>query len=351
MRGYANLIDGSIVQTIKTSYKVPESESTQLSPSEIVERMIQLLKRMEKEGDVYVQIGSKFRFQLTQQDRSSMHGNDDPLSLTALTDDRKEEKEISSSRSMKGFFKSMKGLNDEGVIDDDDTEPETEDAEEEKNAWRLESVALSFGAPPGPTTAMYDLILDAHARLLSQSKDDATTISLLQTSVELLEKVENREDLDKAQGFGSNKPTQCTYNSILRGCASLSPSVTEEARDLTLMHSSRIFDTMIRSESVVRNSATYAYYLEIVRKFLPKCESTGSIAYNVWYQAMTEDHVIDVNVVESLIKFEGGYGPHFDKFVQETRERYDKTTNGFGFPMKWSRNKNLRRYQKRHTTY
>ena len=141
------------------------------------------------------------------------------------------------------------------------------------------------------------------------------------------------------------------YISILRGCASISPSVTDEGRDLALLHSSRIFDTMARSDSVVRNSATYAYYLEVTRKFLPKCASTGSMSYYIWFQAMTEDHVIDVNVVDTLMKFEDGYGPDFDKFVQETRERYDGSTNGFGFPMKWSRNKNLRRFDKKSTYY
>lgn len=338
MRGYANLIDGSIVQTNKSSYQVPgvisvgsveptPTPSLDISPMEIVETMMKLVNRMEKEGEVYVQLRSKFRLQLAQT-----------RSLPAVLGD----------------------LIDDVDIKNDSDEAETEDEEQEKNAWRFDKLVSSFGSPPGPTTSMYDLVLDAHACLLSQSSEhnETTIISLLQSSYDLLEQLEHRHELDESQGYRytSNQPTQCTYNSVLRGCASLSPSVaaaSDEARDLALVHATRIFDTMVKTTGgvVVRNSATYAYYLQAIRNLLPKSPAAGNIAHGVWFQAMNHDCVIDVNVVNALLQYEEGYSEDFDEWLADVRNRYDESLNGFGFPVKWSRNKKARRFDKRFNCY
>ena len=46
--------------------------------------------------------------------------------------------------------------------------------------------------------------------------------------------------------------------------------------------------------------------------------------------------MIDVNIVNTLLQFEEGYSADFDDWLaNNVRNRYDKSLNGFGFPVKW----------------
>ena len=336
MRGYANLMEGSMTQTSKRS-QVPslavesnqETQTLDLTPLEIINVMAKLIDRMNAEGELYVQIRSKLLLQLSQLSKAS--------SLPYLLED-----------DVSGFDKKNV------EVPEEEDEAETEDEQEQNNAWRLERLVSSFGSAPGATPAMYDVVLDAHACLLSQTEDEVITLSLLNSSHDLLVQLEERHELDESQGYDYHHPTQCTYNAVLRGCASVPTSVSstsEEVRDIALVNATRVFDTLVRGKRVVRNSATYTYYLQTLRKLLPKSPAAGNIAYSVWFQAMTHDYVVDSNNINALFEFDKGYGKDFDEWMNAMRHRYEEGTNGFGFPMKWSRNKNARKYDKRSNCY
>ena len=100
--------------------------------------------------------------------------------------------------------------------------------------------------------------------------------------------------------------------------------------------------------------------LEVVAKFLPPSPSRGNVAHGLFYKGSVEEGVLDQGMLSVLKEmFDGGGGEQVKESeeFQRWREKVLKSwkdhedENGFGFPLKWSRNGRLRRYHKNLTVY
>lgn len=176
-------------------------------------------------------------------------------------------------------------------------QPKIAESEEEQEA------SFFIGAPPGPTISMYDLVLDAHA------------ISLLPTALSqaqaLFKKAAQRHFLNGGPDNTQRHtiPTELTFNAIIRTAANIpydaaSDDSSEQVRDAALNAAFFIFDKMHHSDSTKRNTATYIYMLQMLKKCMPESLVRGNIAHAI-FELAVEDRVMDDAIYEEL-KVNGG---------------------------------------------
>jgi len=303
------LLPGSLVDVAVTSSE-SKAKGDAANTQEIIQKMMQLLERMEQEGKVYVELRSKYRSQLAR------------VSEQPGVADNENENE------------------NDNVVDEDTN----------NGAWKMNALIANYGAPPGPTVAMYDLILDAIAVSIPSSADP---LSLLQTSRKLYLKALERYELDAKAGTDEWNPSSCptpaTFNAVIR--AATIAADDEEVRDWAMENAFFAFDAMYHHAIVHRNSATYRYMLDMIGVHFPVGEMRGNIAAAMWEKAL-QDKVIDVALFESMKKVGGeNHGELFDVWWKGTEKLFVKDVNGYGFPMVWGKNKKLRRFDKRFDTY
>lgn len=309
LRGYSTLLPSSIVNC--THDTTPPTNLSGISSSdEIVNQMINLLERVELEGRTYVELRSKYHSQLAR--------------VSSETTDPD----------------SAKSENSETI----------EDASSEKDSMKL--YIDSYGAPPGRSTTMYDLILDAIAVTIPSSPNKLT---LLKTSRELYLRVLNNNELNKKAGTveanPSSIPSACTFNAVIR--ASCIETTDERSRDTAFENMFLAFNTMYHDDYVYRNSATYRYMLQALKHHFPISELRGNIACGMWQKCIT-DKVLDMHVYEALKKLsdEGNHSLDYDRWWAKIEGQFTgKDTNGYGFPIDWGKNKRVRRYHKRINLY
>lgn len=291
------------------------SASANANGKEIIEKMIQLLERMELEGKTYVELRSKYRSQLARvSDAPNVKDDDD-------------------------------SKNDDNETTDSDTEA--------PDAWKMNSLITNYGAPPGPTIAMYDLILDAIAVSIPSSNNDDDALSLLQSSRKLHMRAIERFELDRKAGMeGLNEsscPTPATFNAVIRAAAI--ETEDERVRDTAIENGFYAFNTIFHHTVVPRNSSTYKYVLDMICAHFPPSEMRGNIVAGIWEKAV-QDKVVDLNVYESMTKIGiEEHGELFDGWWKGVQAKFDKDLNGYGFPISWGKNKKLRRFDKRNDTY
>lgn len=292
-------------------------------PHDIIKKMIQLLERMEKEGEAYVELRSKYRSQLAH-----VSGRNDD-------DDAND--------------------NDNGAIVDESTN---------NTAWEMNALVTNFGAPPGPSNTMYDLILDAIAVSISVPDVSASTqLELLKTSRVIHGKSLARYELDVKGGVDhmnlSSCPTPATFNAVIRAAAGVASDgadddnniVNEEVRDYAMENAFFAFDAMHHHPVVHRNSSTYRYMLDMIGVIFPVGEVRGNIAAVMWEKAV-QDKVIDVPLFESMKKVGNAeHGELFDNWWKSTEAKFVKDVNGHGFPIIWGKNKKVRRFDRKLDSY
>ena len=206
-----------------------------------------------------------------------------------------------------------------------------DDENEETVGFTLEDYAS-----PGATVHMYDTILDSIA-LNTHSDTPTKSLPYLQRVIERYHQdggIENNRNV-------ATVPTVMSFNTVLRACANTPYTEgQEEVRDNALQVGFNTYDFM--RHFVHRNSATYAYMMQIIAKFLPPSETRGNIAYGMWAQAKSEQ-VIDQMVIDSTMQaYTPSNGEEFDTWIEETIK--DK---GFeNIPQKWRKNSKVRRHQK-----
>ncbi len=340
LRGYSSLLHGSIVN-IQENTQPPKGTDAgvDVDADEIIQKMVKLIERIELEGDTYVKLRSKYRSQLARvsndaNDNDNGDGDGDGASTSESNNDRTS---TSTSTGQKG------------VPENDDDSANSNDAD----AWNLSQLVQNFGAPPGPTSIMYDLALDAIAVSMPSSSDQ---LALLKISRTLYEKALERHDLDvKAETDGMNPsscPSAVTFNAHIRAAANVTVK-DDETRDWAFENTFYAYDAMFHHNVVHRNSATYKYLFDSIRIHFPISEMRGNISCGLWHKSTTEK-VLDKNVIESmkLLSNEGEHSEEFTKWWKKTEEKYDpENKDGYGYPKSWGRNKKLRRFDKRFDLY
>ena len=358
LRGYSSLLPSSIVhlQSPKSpSHPINKygssnntSLATVLKEEEIVDKMIQLVERIENEGKVYVQLRSKLRSQLANLD---MNNHDETNNTNHYTNKNTEGTGTANEEE------NM--VDDEN--DDDERDANNDATEDSKLGWQMTQIQSNYGAPPGPSSAMYDLTLDAIANIISKTSHP---VSYLNKARMLFQSALSRNELDQKQDFDTvnvhSIPTSLTFNAFIRISSNVGVetnnkmSSEEEIRDVAITNAFMGFDAVNHHNVVQRNSATYNYLIQTVNAFFPDCESKGYILVALWDKCTISDGVLDENILKSLLEVNSkDCGDKFhDWLIKDVRDVYNpKEKNGYGFPMKYSKNKNVRKFDKRLDVY
>jgi len=335
LRGYNVTLPNSLVQTTHPEsitdeqWKPPVQLNDQRTESYVhtLEQMISLLERIELEGSVYVELRSKFRAQLARRNENDNH-NDTPS----------------------------------------DTQPDNPAPTdvEDKQASTMTQLTTTYGAPPGPSTVMYDLILDAIASTLP-SLQPSSAITWIKRADSLRLRALARHNLDIDARTDSlnleSLPTPLTFNAVLRAAANATYDGThEELRDVALNAAFVMYDGMHHHSIVSRNTATYRDVLRAVGKYMPVSPSKGNIAYALFVKACEEERVLDETIVDVLLNGVVTYGGaegeadslgmDFDNWIEtEVKVQFTHDKNGYGFPIKWSSKKKTKRYDRRFAAY
>jgi len=280
LRGHSTLVQGTIMQNSTDSY----DQDCSMTVENRVLIMEQLLERMENEANAYREAYDKIHSTLTT------------------------EQELHST-----------------------AKPQTHEGK------------TTLGAPPGPTTAMYDLVLDAWAVSASPTA--------LQRTRTLFDRAFSRHVLDGGAKNINRKtiPTSLTFNAVIRTAANTSYDDTNTSteniikRDQAIEAAFYMFDRMLRCDATKRNAATYVYMLQVVRKFIPLSRNRGSIA-RAFFALAEEEGVVDSNLVNQL-KQNGG-GLMYDEWAEKVLNMKVEE-----WPSEWKKNAKRLAYSQDITHY
>jgi len=297
IRGHAAQIPDTLWNRRLRGNPMFEKDTTHnVSPTDRIATMHSIIQRMEEEGTMYM----KMRLEVNSQ----------------LAVEQKEDEQSAAAAT---------------------TNKETSGDEKEP----LTGLTLEDYASPGATVQMYDTILDSMA-LNAHADTPLTALPYLQR---VIERYHHDGGIERNL-HEATVPTVMTFNAVLRAVANTPYTEgQEEVRDNALQVGFTTYDFM--RHFVHRNSATYAYMMQIVAKYLPPSATRGNIAYGMWTQAKKEQ-VIDQMVIDSTI---GAYTPSngkdFDTWVEQTIQ--DK---GFQhIKQKWRKNSKSRRHQPHNGIY
>mmetsp|Transcript_19232 Transcript_19232/g.27052 ORF Transcript_19232/g.27052 Transcript_19232/m.27052 type:complete len:552 (-) Transcript_19232:130-1785(-) len=361
--GYSALIPDTIVHRHYLNNPKPSKQDSQnntLNQEEIIDSMLHLIDRIEREGLAYVQLRSKYRSQLARVHAARTHNDNDSNTVP--------------NPNTTSNLHATQTDNDDNAYDENQEETWSSD-ENEIESWRMNRLMESFGAPPGPSTRMYDTLSDTIATSLSDPSSSTTnSITAINRTMQIMFRVLERHLLDASNSPNklntnvNTLPTPATFNAVIRAAAHATSNKDaqndEPLRDAALNAAFLAFDSMYHhtdGSSVRRNSATYVYLLQVIANCIPFSRTRGNIV-NCIFENATEEGVVDSLVLETLVRCFGtdsgkgeigsGNGADFDRWMKEDIEdKLNYDTNGFGFPITWSRNKLVRRYHKLSNLY
>lgn len=354
LRGYSSMIPGSLVHSQSSHYHQEQTTKPTSSYDEVILKMIQLVERLDLEGKAYVELRSKYRSQLAHvSSHSSQQHSSSQSSQTPFETNHQDDIQQPSQ----GHDNDNLQSNQNKEVEDDDDETEfIIDETTDNHAWRMNALILHYGAPPGPTNAMYDLILDAIAVSVGSSNN---ALAMLEHSRNLYNQSLQRYELDAKAGTDALNPESCptaaTFNAVIRGAAKaavLRAHNDEQVRDYAMENAFFAFNAMYHHPIVHRNAATYRYMLEMMEAVFPVGAMRGNIAAAMWEQAV-QDKVVDLSLFEVMKRFANAssHGEMFDVWWKKVEGKFVKDVNGHGFPLVWGRNKNIRRYDRKSDTY
>jgi len=247
------------------------------------------------------------------------------------------------------------------MVSDSNNNPDKENDQDEKEVPESEITKLdekamfkTHGPPPGPTTAMYDLLLDANAACMKlidpKIHGYEFVFKTLEQGKALQERALWRYRLDGGPANTSplTLPTPMTFNAVL-ACVSNIPykhgdneMVRDEAIDLAFGVYTDMNDFHRDDQAIARNAATYVYMLRCVHKFIPDSRSKGNIAYGIFCHASQEDRVVNQQVWDVITKEYPNDcgGPDFQSF----QNAHSMWTRVQQLPMFWRQHNTKRRY-------
>jgi hypothetical protein len=204
---------------------------------------------------------------------------------------------------------------------------------------------------PGPTTHMHDILLDSLACFPAEPRQGFL----------VLQNVLGRHGLDGGDAHNANlhtRPTVMSYNAPIRLAASLEYDASDPSharlRDEALQLALGSFDALSHSTILERNSATYAYLLRAIAKYVPPGTSRGNISLGIFHharvQGLVDDAVLHAFLSAHDADKDKSNGDAFDAWIAKhlgsppVREAKE-------LPHKWRRHGRIRRYHPREATY
>jgi len=287
------LIRGYSAQVLNTQMQKEYVVKSSEEPSECIERILDLIQKVETEGETYMDLRNKVRTQLTvEQDRGQ-------------SDD---------------FYSEY---------NDQETGIDSQNDGDIKHVF----------ASPGQTIGMFDTLLDT----ISMVEDNNAPAMM----GNIFERINERFEQDGGLAHNVNPntvPTQMTYNAGLRAIANTANS-SEKTRDDALMHAFNIFQ-YAKSGDKKCNAATYVYMVQIIAKYIPPSEMSGNVAHAFWNLAK-EDKVIDTNLMREMELIDSGGFGKYEKFIDENVRNKDIED----IPIGWKMSGKSLRYNEEDDTY
>jgi hypothetical protein len=277
----------------------------------------------------------------------SSDSDSDSSGSSSDEEDNESEFNFRDEKGLAEFFGETKGLEGEGL----DRSSEVDlasllgDDDDENEASYLNDFGL-----PGPTTHMFDILLDSVACHPTE----------LRQGFLLLQNVLGRHGLDGGDERNTNeytRPTVLSYNAPIRLAANLpydrSDSSSAELRDEALQLALGSFDALAHSSIVARNSATYSYLLRAVAKYLPTSATRGNIALGIFHHARVQGLVDDSVLAEFLAAHSPSNGEDFDRWIAKHLGSLNAglVSAAKDLPHRWRRHSRARRYHPRESTY
>ena len=284
--GHASQIAGSL-------YALVDSISSKVSEDPISASMKPLLERMQKEGEMYMQLRHEKRAISSDDSATFMPGSyeggfstDEEGYLASSEDDSDSSSDESSGSSSS----------------DDDSDDDSDTA---SMASKRSKVLRDF-APPGPTSKMQEALLDAMACV-----GQASPLEYYDVAVTVLK----ANDLDKGKNLNT-LPSHVTYNAALRGIAKCDIA-DEQTRDEALSSAFTLYNHLTHSLHLPRNNMTFVYMLQVIDKAFPACRVKGNISATLWDHA-SRLGVANEEVIAAMRQVhDPTNGPEFDILLEE----------------------------------
>lgn len=332
IRGHSAQIPGTLWNRWASDAATAEDPLTNL------ETMVQLVDRIYEEGHFYMQMRKGHLSQLVYEDENQ--ANHDPV-----------------AESWKAFAKEDVDIQVDEEIEES-VNVSFDDIEDDRDDDEVEDDTMDDYALPGPTTEMYDVLLDSVAVTANQAGDPqvfasrpASNILTSNFAMEVFDTILLRHDLDGGGVYNDNPhtmPTQVSFNGVIRTVANLHyDGESEVLRDLALMVAFGANDVMTHT-NVPQNASTYAYLIQVLAKYMPACKSRGNMVHGLWKLAK-RDGVYNGDVKEAYLKAsEPSNSPEHDEWIETNLRSSDWRTD---VPHRWRRRVQKYRTIPRQTTY
>jgi hypothetical protein len=283
IRGHSSKVPGALYNQKK------DAASDQ--PQQHLDKMQQLLQRMQKEGSMYMQL------------------REEQLKLLAASE--REDSESDSDSESGGDSDSDSDSDSDNDSSSSSSDEEDDDGEE----------TLDF-SPPGGTITMYDAVLDAMA---VAPNTNPYPLDFFQTSMQALSahELDSQYVLQDSQQKIMHRDkysiaTPITYHAALRGISEKTDFENPKYRDDALNAAFGLYNHLSHSDHLPRNTASILYMVQIVDKALPASRVKGNISVTFWKQAC-QIGVISPAVVEAIQSMheDNACGPEFDVLLKQ----------------------------------
>lgn len=347
IRGFSYLVPGTMWNRWLSEQKSKNSGSNSggapamedIPSSDLFILQLQLVDRLIDEGNAYMTIrNTRMEDMYGPKGSTPITGSFDALGNRVV---KKEDSNEKSSKVQKG---------NEESDDDDDSDYDNSDDEEEEVSYMFDF------ALPGPTTAMYDTMLDTMACTASTVADRQESLQIAQHLHETLMTRHENDGGDLHNDNVHTRPTAVSFNALIRIAAELpydnsvnistdtAPVEEVEYRDDVCSTFITALQEMHECGVVHRNSASYKYALECVAKYMPPSRIRGNISTGLFQQARYVGLIND-NVIAAYIK---ANTPSND----EWNDNYIRDVLLPGtWPVKWKRESRKRQYHPSEDTY
>jgi hypothetical protein len=317
----------------------PNSMMTNVPTEDIPMAMEELIDRLYKEGLAYMKLRAERLEELHKASGRASHEDDLIAGLLAEPSPPEDDNEdnqfsfLTSGGSGGGDDAGDGSSSDLARLEGDNNMVET--TPDERKPY-LHDFAL-----PGPTTAMYDCLLDVAA--VTGDVNCADKINVWH------ELAFTRHQLDG--GCRTNRniytvPTALTFNALIRYAVSVPVRDGDlELRDTALAWAFSTYQTLDEVEIVHKNAASVNYLLQVIAKYMPPSRIRGNIAAGVFHQARYRG-LVNSAVVDAYIAANTPSNcPEDDAYIRDTLRGPQP------IPPKWKRDSKKYRYNPREDFY
>jgi len=369
IRGYAYLVEGTVWNRWVPKQNNDNMAAVDVEATTAMDAQHQLLMRINNEGHAYMVVRNLRLEELLgpqpyvppePEPTKQMPGHGDlcdPLDWKKYA----MEEDLARYEEWHGE-EAQKKRNDPSLGDDDEDSDESFFgllAEDQDNSNDPKLLQLAEGgsymhdfALPGPTVSMLDTMLDTLACQAPNSVDPLHDLGVADSLYEFLIHRYIHDGGDYKNDNPHTRPTSMSFNTLLRLAVNLPYQAGRDSlefRDAAVTTATAAYQRIYECGVTHRNSATHAYMLQMLARYMPPSRIRGNMADAVFhtarYAGVMNDKVMAAYMEE--VNAESN-GPDFDEYI-ETKLRGKSLDKEL--PKRWSQYSKKHRYHPREDTY